>query len=144
MRSCFSPTIAIVYSISENTPGCTTRFSLASLARSADAVALLLRQRPCRLGQRGPRLTVKLGLVRGGVRVADRWVELVVELLHLAEYVVRLLLVIDYVAHEVARHLFGRLVLELAVAIEGALLAGDVCVDHAPQVVGKGPGFAPG
>ena len=144
MRSCFSSTIAIVYSISENTPGCTTRFSLASLARPADAVALLLRQRPCRLGQRGPRLTVKLGLVRGGVRVADRWVELVVELLHLAEYVVRLLLVIDYVAHEVAHYLVGRLVMELAVAIEGALLAGDVCVDHAPRMVGKGPGFAPG
>lgn len=55
-----------------------------------------------------------------------------------------LLLVIDNVAHEVAHYLVGRLVMELAVPIEGALLAGDVCVDHAPQVVGKGPGFAPG
>ena len=36
MRSCFSLTIAIANSSSKNTPGCTTRFSLVSLARLAD------------------------------------------------------------------------------------------------------------
>jgi len=36
MRSCFSLTIAIANSSTKNTPGCTTRFSLASLAQPAD------------------------------------------------------------------------------------------------------------